>query len=118
MPIFFRTIEHPNQEQDHLLQRWAHTWAVPSFEFVDAFQRKALANGFTQTQIENITTSILPSAKRLYYCFFPGLLCDGFLRLFGKRTKTHQANVWSTYYQYKALQKNLWNYYICQAVKE
>ena len=114
---FFRTNARTTKEGDDLLQRWGESWAVPDFEYIGRFEQKAAAAGFNDVNVENITPNIVPSAKRLYYCFVPGIICDGVLRLIGKRNKTHKANVWSTYYQYKSLKRNLWNYYIVTAVK-
>ena len=114
---FFRTLENPNTDQNELLNNWGATWAVPHFEHIDLFARKASKAGFSNEQMQNITTNIRPSAKRLYYCFVPGIICDGFLRIVGKRNHLHKANVWSTYYQYKSLKQDLWNYYIFSAEK-
>lgn len=114
---FFRKMENPDIGEDKLLKNWGKSWAVPHFEYIKHFEIKANKNGFSNLQIQNITKNIRPSAERLYYCFVPGIVCDGFLRFIGKRNKLHQANVWSTYYQYKSLKKDLWNYYIVSAKK-
>lgn len=115
---FFRTMETPNQEEKALLDNWGKSWAVPHFEYINAFDDKAKMAGFSSTKTKNITQNIMPSAKRLYYCFVPGIICDGFLRAFGRRNKLHKANVWSTYYQYQSLKRNFWNYFIFMGVKQ
>ncbi len=118
MADFFRTMETPDAEANEWLDNWGKSWAVPEFEYIGSFEKKAAQQGFINIQVENITDRIMPSAKRLYYCFVPGIICDGVLRIFGKRNKIHKANVWSTYYQYQSLKRNLWNYHIVQAVKK
>lgn len=115
---FFRTMDIPDNSQKELLNNWAESWAVPDFEYIRNFEVIAKKTGFNSLQSDNITKNIKPSAERLYYCFYPGLICDGALRLVGKRNRLHKANVWSTYYQYKALKNNLWNYYIFTAIKK
>lgn len=114
---FYRTMDKPTEEENEWLQNWGKSWAVPEFEFINSFEKKALKSGFTRVDSKNITANIYPSAKRLYYCFVPGIICDGFLRIFGKRNKYNKANVWSTYYQYKALKRGYWDYYIVDAIK-
>jgi len=114
---FFRTMESPSEEENKWLNNWGRSWAVPEFEYISSFESKAAKVGFSYVNIENITPNIYPSAKRLYYCFVPGIICDGFLRIFGRRNKIHKANVWSTYYQYKSLKRNYWNYNIVKAEK-
>lgn len=114
---FYRTMPNPNPEENKWLQNWGRSWAVPSFEFVDYFAEKAGECGFANVRAENITSNIYPSAKRLYHCFVPGIICDGFLRIFGKRNAYNKANVWSTYYQYEALKRGYWNYFIFSATK-
>ena len=114
---FFRMAETLAPEQQYWLDRWGQSWAVPSFEFLPLFEEKARQAGLQQVHAENITPFIKPSARRLYCCFTPGILCDGVLRLIGKRNAVHKANVWSTYYQYQSLKRGLWNYYIVQGIK-
>jgi tocopherol O-methyltransferase len=114
---FFRIMEKPNEDENYWLNNWGMSWAVPEFEYIKHFEQKAVKYGFQNVKVDNITANILPSAKRLYYCFIPGVICDGILRLIGQRNKTHKANVWSTYYQYQSLKRNLWNYNIVQAIK-
>jgi cyclopropane fatty-acyl-phospholipid synthase-like methyltransferase len=115
---FFRTRDSYTTEENDLMHNWAESWAVTDFEYIKQFENKAKENGFASIRTNNITHNILPSAKRLYYCFVPGIICDGFLRILGRRKKIHQANVWSTYYQFKSLKKELWNYFTVMAIKE
>ncbi|GAA4416151.1 methyltransferase domain-containing protein [Nibrella viscosa] len=114
---FFSNYPEADVTKSQLLHKWAHSWAVPSFEPLVRFTQKAVDSGFSNTRSVDITAHIAPSARRLYYCFVPGIICDGALRIIGKRTALHKANVWSTYYQYKSLKAGLWSYHMLIANK-
>jgi cyclopropane fatty-acyl-phospholipid synthase-like methyltransferase len=114
---FFSNSEVYNNNQKSWLQKWANTWAVPSFECLDLFTTNAAETGFQNIHSRNITSHIMPTAKRLYYCFIPGVICDNFLRIFGKRTPLNKANVHSTLYQYKSLKAEMWSYHFFKATK-
>ncbi len=100
-----------------LVEKWAETWAVPDFHPHNTFMEETESVGFKIQVSENATPKIYKSARLLYYCFFPGLITHHFLSIFRVRNHTHSKNVWSTYYQYVALKKNLWNYHILMACK-
>jgi tocopherol O-methyltransferase len=114
---FFSNGEEYNNNQNSWLQKWANTWAVPSFECLDIFKTTAAEIGFKNIHSRNIDSYIMPTAKRLYYCYVPGVICDNFLRIFGKRTPLNKANVRSTLYQYKSLKAGMWSYHFFKATK-
>lgn len=114
---FFSNSPEYSHDQNSWLQKWASSWAVPFFECLDTFEQKAVENGFSHVNSINITPHILPTVKRLYYCFIPGIICDSFLRVFGKRTNLNKVNVWSTFYQYKSFKANMWSYNFIKAIK-
>jgi tocopherol O-methyltransferase len=114
---FFRNMQRAQGDEKKWLDLWAQSWAVQEFEFHEHFVKKAYNAGFTSVTEKNVTENILPSAKRLYYCFIPGIICDGTLRILGKRNRFHRSNVWSTYYQYKSLKRDYWSYRLIKAVK-
>ncbi|MBX7140143.1 MAG: methyltransferase domain-containing protein [Chitinophagales bacterium] len=114
---FFRTEKDPALDTHHWMDRWAKTWAIPAFEKLSGFESKAIQSGFSTVDNMDITKPIFPTAKRLYYCLIPGIICDRFLRLFGMRTNWNMGNVWSTLYQYRSLVEGFWDYRIVKAVK-
>ena len=114
---FFSNAAEERHNNSILLKKWADSWAVPEFASHSWFKEMTLENQFNLIHSIDITKHIQPSAKRLYYCFIPGIICDGVLRMFGNRTARHKANVWSTWYQYKSLKAGLWSYHIVKAVK-
>jgi len=114
---FFESKHNMEPAEKNLMAKWAESWAVPSFSNFENFIQDAENIGLKLVENNNISQAIQKTARRLYYCFFPGLLCHGFLRMFGLRKKTQGRNVWSTYYQYKSLQNKLWDYRVMKFVK-
>ena len=101
-----------------MIADWAHGWAVDDFESLDIFKDMLLAAGFKVSNINNATTAIRPSAKRLYLAYFPGALLGFFYRLFHRgATEFGKKNVSTAYLQYRSLLKNLWQYHIVLAHK-
>jgi len=114
---FFTLNNEPRPKGQKLLQRWAESWAVPFFEREDRFENDMHDCGFTHIKKINITDAIRPSARRLYYYFFPGWVVGNILKLTRLRSEVLQKNLWSSYYQYQALKNNLWNYFVFTATK-
>lgn len=115
---FFRTPLSKNHKKEYLIEKWAHTWAIPDFSYWQQFILEAKDIGLELTGNHDISQNIYKSARRLYYYFFPGLICHFLLRLFGLRTKVQGRNMWSTYYQYKSLKEGLWEYRVLQFEKK
>lgn len=114
---FFRNKKQYKTSEEKLIKNWAHSWAVPDFISYEEFISYAKAQGFILVSDDDVTSHIKRTAKRLYYCFFPGVFCDFVLRSVGKRNAIHQKNVWSTYYQYHCFKENLCSYRIIKFVK-
>ncbi|GMQ24656.1 27-O-demethylrifamycin SV methyltransferase [Algoriphagus sp. oki45] len=114
---FFSNPLSPNSKEAELMKKWTDTWAIKAYAGIEEFWEKMEDTGFVQRQRKDVTPSVVKSIKRLYYMFFPGLVSTYLLQLLGLRNKTQTANTWSTYYQYKAYQKNLWRYYFFTATK-
>ena len=114
---FFMNGEMQNEKDAELMANWADTWAVPAFEPAESFLAKARKQGFEVIEENEITDSIYKSARRLYRCFFPGVVAHAFLRLIGLRNKVQGKNVWSCYYQFKSMKKALWQYRVFKFTK-
>ncbi len=101
-----------------LIKQWADGWAIDDFAELNAFKIEMVTAGFIHTKEEDATKHILPSAKRLYRAWFPGVV-GGFLYglLHRKPTVFGKKNIRTAYLQYKTLKKNLWTYNICLAEK-
>ncbi len=114
---FFKTKAHFSPKENRILSEWAKGWAVPDFESVSHFQELMQQRHFSKIQTQNITPHILPSAKRLYIRFFPGWVYAKTYHYLFKTASLTMDNVWTAYWQYKGLQKKLWEYHIVEAVK-
>ncbi|GBL35406.1 27-O-demethylrifamycin SV methyltransferase [Filimonas sp.] len=77
MADFFRTMETPDEVAAEWLNNWGKSWAVPEFEFIDSFEKKAAQQGFTHIQIENITDRIMPSANDFIIALYPASSATG-----------------------------------------
>ncbi len=94
-------------------------WAVSDFATIEQFEQQLRDTGFDTLQIKNITKAILPSAKRLYLAWFPGVLLGFLYRIFHpKATDFGKKNVDAAYLQYKCLKKDLWKYFTVLAYKK
>jgi tocopherol O-methyltransferase len=112
MADFFR-----NTTPSPWLEKWAHTWAVPDFAEMNHFREQALDAGFEDVAHQDITSAVLPSIRRLYYCFFPGIVITKAGEILGLRNKLQTKNTWSTLYQYKSFSKGDWRYLFVMATK-
>lgn len=101
-----------------LITQWANGWAIDDFATIEKFTEQLTQAGFTNKTIEDATTKIIPSAKRLYRAYFPGVVGGFLYKLFNpKPTVYGKKNIDTAYLQYKALKKNLWTYNIVLAEK-
>ena len=101
-----------------LITQWANGWAIDDFATIEKFTEQLTQAGFTNTTIEDVTDKIIPSAKRLYRAYFPGVVGGFLYKLFNpKPTVYGKKNIDTAYLQYKALKKNLWTYKIVLAEK-
>jgi len=114
---FFMTNDVNAEEDLELMNKWADTWAVPSFEPEQSFLQKAEQAGFSISENNNITEQIKRSARRLYRMFYPGIFFHQIFKLFKIRNHVQGKNVWSTFYQYKSLKKGLWEYRVFKFTK-
>ena len=100
-----------------LMEKWTDSWAIKAYATTDEFVDKCGQAGFENTLVRNVTKNVLPSIKRLYYYFFPGILVTTVSEALGIRTAGQSKNTWSTYYQYKAYKRGLWRYNIISSKK-
>lgn len=114
---FFTTKNELTDREEKLMSGMAQGWALDRFESSINFKKFMIEAGFKNISMLNITKNILPSAKRLYYFSLIGLPVGKLLEWLKFRNKVHTGNIWAVYYQWKALQKNLWHYCIFSAEK-
>ena len=101
-----------------LIKQWANGWAIDDFATIQNFTEQLNNAGFYHPIIEDATTKIIPSAKRLYRAYFPGVVGGFLYKLFNpKPTIYGKKNIDTAYLQYKALKQHLWTYNIVLAEK-
>ena len=109
---FFKQENLPEKDAA-LIKQWANGWAIDDFATIQNFTKQLSNAGFHNTNIEYATAKIIPSAKRLYRAYFPGIVGGFLYKLFNpKPTVYGKKNIDTAYLQYKALKKNLWTYNI------
>lgn len=114
---FFRVPLAPGSADRNLMDRWTDTWAIRDYAETTDFRQKAGRVGFRNTVVEDVTRNVVPTIRRLYYAFFPGIVITSLLEFVGVRNRLQTANTWSTYLQYKAYKRGLWRYQVVTAVK-
>lgn len=112
-------IAHKKQIDKNLwMKKWGSTWSISQFDLVTSFCNTLTQQGFCNVQSFNYTDKIRKSAKRMYYTALLGAIPSELYNLFHPKVsrfaKTHYK---CGYYQYKALQENLWKYEIILAIK-
>jgi cyclopropane fatty-acyl-phospholipid synthase-like methyltransferase len=107
---FFSVPLQPGSPEERLMDKWTDTWAIKRYAVTEEFRKGMEETGFENICIKDVTKHVLPSIKRLYYCFFPGIVITTASQVLGFRNRLQTANTWSTYYQYIAWKKGLWQY--------
>ncbi|NJN42157.1 MAG: class I SAM-dependent methyltransferase [Flammeovirgaceae bacterium] len=114
---FFLPTEKQN-DKNRWIDKWKQTWGVPNFVTSTYFTDELRNKGFSSVEEFDFTDRIRKSARRMYYASILGALPSELYNLFNpdvsKFAKSHYK---SGFYQYKALQENLWKYKIVYAKK-
>ena len=100
------------------MRRLAHGWAIEEHTTKEKFALQLTNTGFLISDIEDASTAIMPSVKRLYTTYFLGLIPTKLYHLFHPNaTGLSKNNVDTAWLQYKTLKKKLWKYLIFSAEK-
>ena len=112
MVDFFKNESLEGKDKD-LVEKCAIGWSLNDFMVTEKFEKQLKESGFSSTKIIDITKAALPSAKRLYYAWFPGAFLGFIYRLFHRNaTEVGKLNLNTAFYQYKCFKRNLWHYNI------
>ncbi len=114
---FFSQPVVPDSREAKLMDKWTDSWAIKSYATVKEFHSALSSAGFSEIEARDVTINVKPSIRRLFISFFPGIITSKIGEWVGTRNKIQTKNTWSTYYQYKAHQKDLWRYQIFSAKK-
>jgi tocopherol O-methyltransferase len=108
-----------NGTEGEQVKKWAACWAINDFSTREEFEAQLKDNCFHDIGWQDATAAILPSAKRLYRSYFPGIVGAKLYQFFNRNaTGLGKNSVLSAYLQYQTLKKGLWTYQIVKAVKD
>lgn len=114
---FFQAKENQS-DPNNWMHKWAQTWAVDRFASIETFSSQLKSADFSHVETHDYTQQIERSAKKLYYASLLAAIPSETYNLLhpnvSRFAKTHYR---CGYYQYKALQKDLWKYFLVKAVK-
>lgn len=111
--------ENVEGKEAEWMRKLAHGWAIEEHTTKEKFEQQLIETGFLIKEIEDASTAIMPSVKRLYTAYFLGLIPTKVYHLFHPNaTELSKRNVDTAYYQYKTLKRKLWKYLIFSAEKK
>jgi len=114
---FFLTDKN-KEDKHHWIDKWKTTWAVPNFVSADFFKINLKHRGFHTIKSWDYTENVKKSARRMYYASLLGAIPSEVYNLFHPNVSKFAKNHYKCgYYQFKALNKNLWKYNMILAVK-
>lgn len=108
---------NPVPDQRNYLRKWADLWAIDHLHSESNFIQPLSANGFHILHNTIVTPHIKPSARKMYWASILGAIPSELYNLFNRTSRFGKNHYRSGYYQYKALQANLWDYRMVVAVK-
>ncbi len=102
----------------NIINRWINGWAIDDIPVIEDFKVMAGNAGFEKLLIEDATSAVMRSSKRMANAFYLGIVPSVIYNLFHKNVSAHgKNNVLAAYYQYNGLKKGLWSYMIIHAEK-
>jgi tocopherol O-methyltransferase len=112
-------LTHSQQTDQHSwIKKWNLTWGVSHLVSLDSFVDGLAKQGFTSVQTLDYTHKVAKTARWMYYAAWLGALPSEIYNLFHPNVSRFGRHHYkSGYFQYKALQENLWKYHLLLAVK-
>lgn len=108
---FFQDKSFLTIKEARIMTNWLERWAVSNLTSTHTLIEQAEKTGFLLNLNENLSTQIIPSAKKLYQASILGLIPSKLYAMFNRNvTRYAKQHYKSGIYQYKALKKGLWNY--------
>lgn len=107
---YFTTENAYQKDTNQYLKKWADTWAITEFHEEDSFLKLVKSHDFHLLSNDDVSSHILPSARRMYMASILGALPSLLYNLTHQTSRFGATHYRSGYYQYKALKKDLWRY--------
>ena len=106
-------------DKENLLDKWLSKWCISKLWSQQMFASALEANGFEHIRTVDYTDAIRRSSRRMYFASLIGAVPSQLYNLFHPGIKRVAADHYkSGFYQYKALNRNLWRYIMVVAVKK
>ena len=117
MSDFFIT-KDDQSDPNEWMKKWGATWGISNFVSEKYFIDHLEKTGFQNRKTYDYTSQITKSAKRMYYAALLGAIPSEIYNLFNPNVSNFAGTHYKCgYYQYRALQKDLWKYIIVTAQK-
>jgi cyclopropane fatty-acyl-phospholipid synthase-like methyltransferase len=113
---FFKTSD-TQTDKDKLLDKWSESWAMSPLVTTHSLVQELTGVGFKIGKIDNLTSGIYKTAKRMYLSYWLGLVPSVLYNTLLGARKYARNHYKSGYYQFKALRKNLWQYNAILVIK-
>jgi len=108
---YFRTRD-TWKDNDNLLEKWQNCWGLAEIMPLDSYIRIFQKEGMDIKEKKDITRHIYPSAKMMYRYYMMGMVPSVMYNAFHHTSRFAKNHYKSGKYQYKALKKGLWQYWI------
>ena len=112
---YMRTARPLSTANEHLVNDWLSSWAIPDIDTAGEHHDAAVAAGFVDIVNRDVTPHIEPSLRHLYRMCLLGVPADRLLKKLGFRKKSRNVN--GAHKQYLALRAEAWYYSIFTASK-
>ena len=107
---FFLTRDKYSKDERKLLDRWMTGWCGQNMSRVKEFKGYLKNEKFSGIKFFDVTSSIMPSSRRMYFICHFTFPAGKIFQLFGLKSNIQTNSSFSGICQYKALKKGLWTY--------
>lgn len=111
--------ENNIKDKHQLIEKWIKTWSIPNLPKSSAFIQELETSGFQKTEHWDYSPKIKKSSCRMYYASLLGAIPSIIYNVLHPKASTYAKHHYrSGYFQYKALNKRLWQYIIILSTKQ
>jgi tocopherol O-methyltransferase len=105
---YFRVARPYDNSSERLIQSWLSGWAIPNLATAAEFARWTSEAGFVDVALEDISSHVTPSHRRLYRVTLRLYVFEWLLHVIGFRSDVQHGNTRGARDQWRALQRGLW----------
>jgi cyclopropane fatty-acyl-phospholipid synthase-like methyltransferase len=100
------------QDKKRFVQKWGSLWAIDRFYSWHDLSHALVKTGLELNSKQNFTREVTPSSKKMYTAARKGAFFSEVYNLFNNTSQFGKHHYKSGIYQYKALQRGEWEYWI------